>query len=276
MSDGATADGTPADAPQERPAVTPDALVQAIPGLWRFARSMLRSDADADDLVQETLVRALERAESFRGESSVATWLHRIAHHLAVDRARRRSREVDVDDIEQRWADDRYTLDDAAFAQQSLDRVDLEDALVHLPFVYRSVLVLHDVEGWTCREIAEATGAGLPATKQRLRRARMAMVSELARGAERRAALDGVPLRCWDARRLVSDYLDGELDQVAASGVEAHLAECPTCPPLYSGLVRTRRAMDGLRDADSVIEPATRERLVALCRGDGVAPPHHG
>jgi RNA polymerase sigma-70 factor (ECF subfamily) len=276
VSDGATADGNPPDAPQERPTVTPDALVQAIPGLWRFARSMLRSDADADDLVQETLVRALERAESFRGESSVATWLHRIAHHLAVDRARRRSREVDVDDIEQRWADDHYTLDDAAFAQQSLDRVDLEDALVHLPFVYRSVLVLHDVEGWTCREIAEATGAGLPATKQRLRRARMAMVSELARGAERRAALDGVPLRCWDARRLVSDYLDGELDRVAASGVEAHLAECPTCPPLYSGLVRTRRAMDGLRDADSVIEPATRERLVALCRGDGVALPNDG
>ncbi len=129
-------------APGATPSVTPEALVAAIPGLWRFARSLLRSDADADDLVQDTLLRGMERADSFRGESSVATWLHRIAHHLAIDRGRRGAREVDVDDIEQRWADDRYTLDDAAFAEQSLDRVDLEDALVHLPFVYRSVVSL--------------------------------------------------------------------------------------------------------------------------------------
>ncbi len=249
--------------------VTPEALSEAIPGLWRFARSLLRNDHDADDLVQDTLVRAMERADGFRGESSVATWLHRIAHHLAIDASRRRVREVDVEAVEQRWADDEYTLDEAAFAEQSLDRVDLEDALVHLPFVYRSVVLLHDVEGWTAREIAEATGAGLPATKQRLRRGRMAMVSELGRSAERRAALGGVPLRCWDARRLVSDYLDGELRPEEASGVEAHLATCPTCPPLYSGLVRTRAAMDGLRDPDTVIDPATAARLAALCHGDG-------
>jgi RNA polymerase sigma-70 factor, ECF subfamily len=250
----------------ERPSVTPDALVEAIPGLWRFARSLLRSDPDADDLVQETLLRAIERSESFRGDSSVSTWLHRIAHHLAIDRGRRQAREIDVGDIEQRWADDHYTLDEAVFAEQFLDRVDLEDALVHLPFVYRSVVLLHDVEGWTAREIAEATDAGLPATKQRLRRGRMAMVSELARNAERRTALDGVPLRCWDARRLVSEYMDGELDRNAAAGVEAHLATCPTCPPLYSGLVRTRSALDGLRDPDTVIDPATAARLAELCR----------
>lgn len=250
--------------------VTPEALTEAIPGLWRFARSLLRNDHDADDLVQATLLRAMERADGFRGDSSVATWLHRIAHHLAIDDARRRVREVDVEDVEQRWADDDYTLDEATFAEQSLDRVDLEDALVHLPFVYRSVVLLHDVEGWTSKEIAEATGAGLAATKQRLRRGRMAMVSELGRNAQRRAALDGVPLRCWDARRLVSDYLDGELRPAEAAGVEAHLATCPTCPPLYSGLVRTRAAMDGLADPDSVIDPTTAARLAALCHREGV------
>lgn len=266
--------GAPAGEPAT-PRVTPEALVAAIPGLWRFARSLLRSDADADDLVQDTLLRGMERADSFRGESSVATWLHRIAHHLAIDRGRRGAREVDVVDIEQRWADDRYTLDDAAFAEQSLDRVDLEDALVHLPFVYRSVVLLHDVEGWTAREIAEATGAGLSATKQRLRRGRMAMVSELGRNAERRAALGGVPLRCWDARRQVSDYMDGELEPAEAAVVEAHLATCPTCPPLYSGLVRTRSALDGLRDPDTVIDPATSARLADLCRDRSAVERQH-
>jgi RNA polymerase sigma-70 factor (ECF subfamily) len=246
--------------------ITEDDLLEAVPGLWRFARSLLRTDADAEDLVQDTLLRAMERADSFRGESSVATWLHRIAHHLAVDRGRRASREIDVADVEQRWTDDRYTLDDAAFAERSLDRVELEDALVHLPFSYRGTVVLHDVEGWTVREIAEATGVSISAAKQRLRRGRMALVSELARNAERRAAADGVPMRCWDARRLVSEYMDGELSSSEAAGVEAHLASCPTCPPLYSGLVRTRAALEGLRDPDTVIDPATSTRLAELCR----------
>ena len=101
----------------------------------------------------------------------------------------------------------------------------------------------------------------MPAAKQRLRRGRMALVSELARNAERRVALDGVPLRCWDARRLVSDYLDGELATADAEGVEAHLATCPTCPPLYAGLVEARAGLSVLRDPDSVIDPRTAERL---------------
>lgn len=248
--------------------ITPADLVDAVPGLWRFARSLLRSDADADDLVQDTLLRAIEHIESFRGDASIATWLHRIAHHLAVDRGRRQAREVDVGEAAERWADDRYTLDEAAFTERSLDRVELEDALVHLPFGYRSTVVLHDVEGWTVKEIAESIGIGLPAAKQRLRRGRMALVSELARSAERRAALDGVPMRCWDARRRVSDYMDGDLSAPDAAEVEAHLATCPTCPPLYSALVRTRSALEGLRDPDTVISPATAERLAALCRGE--------
>ena len=89
----------------------------------------------------------------------------------------------------------------------------------------------------------------------------MALVTELARNAERRVALDGVPLRCWDARRLVSDYLDGELATADAEGVEAHLATCPTCPPLYAGLVEARAGLTVLRDPDSVIDPRTAERL---------------
>lgn len=244
-------------------AVTADALVAEIPGLWRFALALMRDEADAEDLVQETLARALERSASFRGESGLATWLHRIAHNLAVDGFRRRGRatEVDIDEVEDRWRDDDYTVDAEMVAERAHDRAELEDALVHLPFALRAMVLLHDVEGWTVKEIAEMSEIGLPAAKQRLRRGRMALVSELARNAERRVALDGVPLRCWDARRLVSDYLDGELAAAEAGGVEAHLATCPTCPPLYAGLVSTRAGLDVLRDPDSVIDPRTAARL---------------
>lgn len=262
----------PSSGPPDRPGVGPaagsgsgtvteDALVAEIPGLWRFARTLLRSDADAEDLVQETLARALERRSSFRGDAGLATWLHRIAHNLAVDGFRRSGREVDIDEVEDRWKDDDYTVDADAVADRAHDRAELEDALVHLPFAARAAVLLHDVEGWTVKEIAEMSEIGLPAAKQRLRRGRMALVSELARNAERRVALEGVPLRCWDARRLVSDYLDGELATDEARGVEAHLRSCPTCPPLYAALVQAQLGLGALRDPDSVIDPRTAERL---------------
>ena len=68
-------------------------------------------------------------------------------------------------------------------------------------------------------------------------------------------------MRCWKARRHISDYLDGVLDASIARTVEAHLETCPTCPPLYAALVDTHRNIHGLRDPDSVIPPDLDERL---------------
>src|SRR6056297_3139052 len=130
-----------------------------------------------------------------------------------------------------------------------------------LPCGYRTVVVLHDIEQWRVREIAELQEISLPAAKQRLRRGRMMLVSALASGAERRERLQGVPMRCWDARRHVSEYLDGALDADTAATVEAHLATCPTCPPLYAALVGAHERLADLADPDTVIPPDLEERL---------------
>ncbi|MDW8338137.1 MAG: sigma-70 family RNA polymerase sigma factor [Thermoleophilia bacterium] len=237
------------------------------PRLFRFARSLTRDETAAEDLVQETFARALERAPSYRGEASPEAWLRRILHNLAVDRSRRLERETLVAEVgelevEERWRDDSYTVDPAVVAARAETREELEDALVRLPFDQRVAVVLHDIEGWTVKEIADAVGIGLAAAKQRLRRGRMALVSALARGAERREALAGVPLRCWDARRLVSDYLDGELAAKERRALERHLETCPTCPPLYTSLVGVRDALGALRDPDSVVPPGLAARIV--------------
>jgi RNA polymerase sigma-70 factor (ECF subfamily) len=242
-----------------------DALAAQAPALYRFARSLVRRREDAEDLVHDTILRALERGDSFRGEAALATWLHRVLHNLAVDRARRSARELVVDEVEDRWRDDAYTVDSAAVVERAEDRAEIEDALVRLPFAYRAVLVLHDVEGWTVRSIAERLGISLPAAKQRLRRGRMMLVSALAAGAERREALRGVPLRCWDARRRVSDYLDGALPARERAALEAHLATCPTCPPLFAALVGTTAGLGRLRDPDSVVPPSLVERIRRVC-----------
>jgi RNA polymerase sigma-70 factor (ECF subfamily) len=110
-------------------------------------------------------------------------------------------------------------------------------------------------------EIARAMSTGLPATKQRLRRGRMLLVSALAEDDERRQASLAQPLRCWRARRHVSAYLDGELDAATRSAVEKHLEACPTCPPLYASLVGVRATLGGLRDPDTVVEDAMATRI---------------
>jgi RNA polymerase sigma-70 factor (ECF subfamily) len=141
---------------------------------------------------------------------------------------------------------------------------DLLDALSRLPFSYRSAVVLHDAHGMTTQEVAVIQSVGLPAAKQRVRRGRMMLVSALAAGAERREALQGVPMRCWEARSKVSDYLDGELSDADRRMLTAHLDACPTCPPLVASLVGAKAALGlALQDPDSVIAPELVQRLSA-------------
>lgn len=229
--------------------------------LYRFALSITRKPDLASDLVQETYARALERADQYRGDAPVRSWLRRILHNLAIDRARRSNREVVMEDVEALWKEDSYTVDPAAVAERAHTRSELEDGLARLPFIYRTAVILHDVEGWPVREIGDAQEISLPAAKQRLRRGRMALVTALAEGYERRKQLEGVPLNCWDARQHVSEYLSGTLDSPTAQLVEAHLEVCPTCPPLYAALVGAHEQLGTLRDDDSVIPPELGERI---------------
>lgn len=254
--------GTPSDA------ALADRLADELPGLLRYARTLVRDPGRAEDLVQDTVVRALERAGTFRGDSSLRTWLHRILHNLAVDQGRRHPDDpVDVSDetagrVELLWQDDRYTVDAALVLERAELREALQDALLRLPLHYRSAVVLHDVEGLTMPEVAEIQQVGLPAAKQRLRRGRMMLVSELSRPPDHDTK-PAVPLRCWDARSKVSDYLDAELSEREQGLLERHLAACPTCPPLYAGLVGVRDALGARRDPDDVIPLRILERVRA-------------
>jgi RNA polymerase sigma-70 factor (ECF subfamily) len=239
-------------------------LVEHRDRLYRFALSITRDPELAADLVQDTMVRALQRADQYRGDAPMGAWLRRILHNLAIDRSRRAAKEVVVEEVEDAWMDDTYTVDPAAVAERTQTREELEDALARLPFIYRITVILHDVEGWTVRKIADLQQISLPAAKQRLRRGRMALVTALAGGHERRKRLEGVPMRCWDARQHVSDYLDGALDSQTAHLVEAHLEACPTCPPLYASLVDAHIHLGELRDPDAVIPPDLEERIRAV------------
>jgi RNA polymerase sigma-70 factor (ECF subfamily) len=236
-------------------------LAAELPRLVGLATRLLSDPDQAEDCAQETIVGAWRRRDQLRDASALPAWLRRSLVNRIIDRSRRRRDELDIDDIESDWKDDSYSVQPELVLERAELRDELEDALARLPVIYRLPVVLHDALGWTSAEIAGSMDVSLPAAKQRLRRGRMMLVSALASTDGRREASLAQPMRCWQARRHVSSYLDGELDEATKSMVEDHLAGCPTCPPLYTSLVGIRATMGELRDADAVVEDAIARRI---------------
>jgi len=123
----------------------------------------------ADEVTQDVFVRAWTKLETFRGDSAFGTWLHRVAVNLVLARRKElgRSRDRFIGDGEAAVQRATGTIDRPAI------RLELEAALTKLPDGARRVFVLHDVEGYRHREIAELLGVTTGTTKAQLHRARM-------------------------------------------------------------------------------------------------------
>jgi RNA polymerase sigma-70 factor (ECF subfamily) len=122
---------------------------------------------DAEDVVQETWIRAVAGLKRFRGDSSFGTWLVAIGLNAARDHLRKRGRAgptVDLDDVDLSVPAVPHGL-----------RLDLEQAIAHLPPGSRAVLVLHDIEGFTHEEIGQRLGIAVGTSKSQLFAARRAM-----------------------------------------------------------------------------------------------------
>ncbi|MGZ6340023.1 MAG: sigma-70 family RNA polymerase sigma factor [Candidatus Limnocylindrales bacterium] len=236
-------------------------LAAELPRLVRLAAQLLSDPDQAQDCAQETVVGAWRRRDQLRDPAALPAWLRRSLVNRIIDRARSHHQELDTEAIEADWRDDAYFVEPERVLERAELRDELEDALTRLPVIYRLPVVLHDALGWKVAEIATSMSTSLPAAKQRLRRGRMMLVSALAQDDVRRRASLAQPIRCWQARRHVSAYLDGDLAEPIKTTVERHLETCPTCPPLYASLVGLRASMGGPRDPDTVVEAAIAGRI---------------
>ena len=137
------------------------------PHLLQFVSRILgASRADAEDVVQDTWLRAYPALVTFRNESSFSTWLCSVGTRAALDHLRKGKRH----------AADSLFDDDAPAAPPSNDeRMDIEQAIAQLAPGYRMVLLLHDVEGFTHEEIALQLGIAPGTSKAQLFKARRAM-----------------------------------------------------------------------------------------------------
>jgi RNA polymerase sigma-70 factor (ECF subfamily) len=144
--------------------------------VFRLAFRMAGDETLARDFTQDTFVRAFSKLADFRGEASLATWLHTIASSVILNglkKVRRiRSREIDGDE-----------LPEVAITRREAEpdlKLKLARAIDALPDGYRAVFVMHDVEGYTHEEIGTALGIQSGTSKAQLFRARARLRSELA------------------------------------------------------------------------------------------------
>ncbi|MFL6814281.1 MAG: RNA polymerase sigma factor, partial [Bradyrhizobium sp.] len=148
--------------------------------LYRIARGILRNDSEAEDVVQETYVRAFTNLESFRGDSSFATWLARIAMNEALGRLRRQRPGVEWTSLPEGTIEAQIIKfphsgasedPEKSMAQRQIQNV-VEHAIDELPDPFRVVFITRVIEGMNVEETAEILQLKPETVKTRLHRAR--------------------------------------------------------------------------------------------------------
>lgn len=230
--------------------VIDDAALEAYrPELTGYCYRMLGAVADAEDAVQETLVRAWRAADRFEGRSSLRTWLYRIATNVCLDELQGRQRRVRPMDLgapskvseaelvvlpDGRWLepapDGRVlpSVDDPAeqAAQKESVRLAFVATLQHLPARQRAVLLLREVLRWRAAEVAELLDMSVAAVNSALQRARATLAERAPAATEPLDPLDEAQ------RDLLERYLDAfERYDMAALREVLHEDATQTMPP---------------------------------------------
>ena len=157
--------------------------------IFRLAQHVTQNREDAEDVLQETFMKAYEHLDQFKGDSKFYTWIVRIAVNQALMKLRRRKTDKSVSlDETIDTGEDMVVREIAAWGEdpeQQLSREELggilDGAIQSLEPLYRSVFVLRDIEELSTEETAEVLGLSVPAVKSRLLRARLQLREKLTR-----------------------------------------------------------------------------------------------
>ncbi len=259
-----------------------------VEALTATARGMTRSAADAEDLVQETYLKAYRSRRAFTAGTNAKAWLTRIMTNLYIDRYRRARRgpeEVDVAEVDElavyrQLANEVGTPEAELLA--NLPDEEVRAALAALPDGYREVVVLADIDGMSYREIAEQLEVPLGTVMSRLHRARRALERDLGAyafqhgltehppvpveisGRRDRMGRDGkpLPIECVALIDEVQGFLDGELDAEETEVLHRHVDECAACFKMASFKRDVRRLV-----ADRVVRADGNDVLAVRIRG---------
>jgi RNA polymerase sigma-70 factor (ECF subfamily) len=145
--------------------------------VYALCLRMVSNPADAEDLAQEAFLQLFRKISTFRGESAFSTWLHRMTVNVVLMRLRKKSLPTDsleetIDPDAENSAPKRDVGAPDLRLSGAVDRVNLERSIEKLPPGYRTVFVLHDVQGYEHNEIADLMGCSVGNSKSQLHKAR--------------------------------------------------------------------------------------------------------
>jgi RNA polymerase sigma-70 factor (ECF subfamily) len=226
--------------------------------VFSFSMRICGHRQDAEDTMQEVLLKSIHQIRKFDSPKGLAVWLYKVAKSRCLMN-RRKSKFApahelsleelmpDRSELEQLTGDGRVNPE--AFAIRSEQAARLREVVQKLPPQYRIVLVLRDMEGLTDDEVAEITGARAGTVRVRLHRARLFVRKELMRtwmagiGKKVRVAKprdeESRPARCKAMFAELSDYLDEQLDDSLCEELERHMRGCGPCQAFVATLEAT-------------------------------------
>src|SRR6202035_704058 len=186
--------------------------------IYSVCLRMTNNAAEAEDLTQDAFLQVFRKIATFRGDSALSTWLHRIAVNTVLMHFRKKS-------LTQVSLDEPYSNSDGAKIRREygakdncltgcVDRVALNNAIKDLPQGYRTIFVLHEVEGYEHQEIAEMLGCSVGNSKSQLHKAKLRIRELLSRVPESRAAVISKERLSKPARPVFDEW-----DMALASGV---------------------------------------------------------
>ena len=150
--------------------------------VYSLCLRMTANTAEAEDLSQEAFLQLFRKIGTFRGESAFSTWLHRMAVNVVLMRLRKKG--LSVVPLEETMETDEESPKKEPGAQDpslagAVDRLELQRAVEALPPGYRTIFVLHDIEGFEHNEIADMVGCSISNSKSQLHKARMKLRDSL-------------------------------------------------------------------------------------------------
>jgi len=144
--------------------------------VYSLCLRMTGNTAEAEDLTQEAFLQLFRKISTFRGESAFSTWLHRLAVNVVLMHLRKKGlQQISLDEVDSSQDEPvkRDYGDNDRRLMGSVDRISLSQAIADLPPGYRTVFVLHDIEGYEHNEIAEIMNCSVGNSKSQLHKARM-------------------------------------------------------------------------------------------------------
>ena len=258
-----------------------------LPDVARFALSLTRDEADADDLVQDTFLTAQQNWHRYVSGTACRAWLFTICRHRFYRLRQRDDRSVAVEDpeLEALAAASVHSVAAESGLADAFERAEVlaavETAIAELSPSFRNAVLLVDVNGESYESASQALGVPIGTVRSRLFRARRLLQQRLLEhatdagvGIHRRAEPSSptLPMKamadCNSVMRRLWDYLDGELTEHRMAAIREHLAVCSRCQP-QAAFERSFLAAMAHARRDHSSPRSLSERVQAALRGQG-------